>query len=83
MTLEITHFLKASVNMVIAEGRAGKYEDFAAQCGIEHTVFSNIMNHRTSPTLGQWYSIVEKIRELSPDFGYKFLKQQLLLELPN
>ena len=81
ITLELSHFLNNSVKMLIAQGQIGKVSDFASRCDLSENVMVNILNHRTVPSYGQWLTMVAVIRELSPDYGYKFLKQQLLMEV--
>jgi hypothetical protein len=81
ITLELSHFLNNSIKMMVAQGTIGKISDFANRCDISENVMINFLNHRTVPSYGQWLSIVKVIRELSPDYAYKFLKQQILMEI--
>lgn len=81
ITLELSHFLNNSVKMMISYGVIGKVSDFASRCDISENVMVNFLNHRTVPTMGQWWTMVSVIRELSTDYAYKYLKQQLLGEL--
>jgi hypothetical protein len=80
ITLELSHFLNNSVKMLIAQGQIGKVSDFASRCDISENVMVNILNHRTAPSYGQFLSMIAVIRELSPEYSYKYLKQQLLGE---
>lgn len=80
ITLELSHFLNNSVKMMISHGVIGKVSDFASRCDISENVMVNILNHRTVPSYGQYLSMVAVIRELSPEYGYRYLKQQLLGE---
>ena len=80
ITLELSHFLNNSVKMLVAQGTIGKVSDFASRCDISENVMVNILNHRTVPSYGQYLSMVAVIRELSPEYGYRYLKQQLLGE---
>jgi len=81
ITLELSHFLNNSVKMMIASGVIGKMSDFACRCDLSENVITNILNHRTAPTLGQLLSMVSIIRELSPHYAYRYFKQSLLGEL--
>ena len=81
ITLELSHFLNNAVKMTIAQGKIGKVSDFASRCDISENVMTNILNHRTVPSYGQFLSMISVIRELSPDYSYKYLKQQLLGEI--
>ena len=81
MTREVSHFLNQAIKMIIAEGKAGTVDDFAAMVGETHNVIANIMTGRTAPSYGQYLSIVDKIRELSPNYAYKLFKIQILGEI--
>jgi len=68
--------------MIIAEGKIGKVADFARHCNLSYMQLVNIIDDRKYIDFGTFQVIVNKIRELSPEYAYKFLKQQLLGEMP-
>jgi len=68
--------------MMIAEGKVGKISDFAKRCNFSTDIIYNIIEDRKYIDLATFHIIVNQIRQLSPEYAYKFLKQQLLGEMP-
>ena len=81
INLELSHFLNLAVKDLISQGKIGKYLDFACRCDLSENILLNILNHRTKPTHGQFLSMIEIIRDLSPDFAYKNFKRSFLGEI--
>jgi len=74
----ISSVFKSCIEMLIAEGKSNKVEDFADKCNMSRDVMKNIINNRKIIYAGDFRTIVTMIRKLSPHYAYRFLKEQLL-----
>jgi hypothetical protein len=81
-TNEFSTFLNQAVQRATKESDITKLEVFAELIKLTPNQLTNIINHRTVPSYGQWLNIVALLREKSPH-AYKWLKNQIFGEWEN
>ena len=78
-TNEFSRYLNTAVQRATKESNITKVEMFADLIDLTPNQLTNIINHRTIPSYGQWLDIVALLREKSPH-AYKWLKDQIFGE---
>ena len=79
LTNEFSRFLNNAIKMALAHSEVAKVDVFAEMVGLSPNTLTNIINHRTIPSYGQWLSIIDMLKKLSPP-AHKWFCEQILGE---